>query len=342
MFGGTEGDRPLRAPEEGRCDGHVRRGHPRSAGGHDRRSGDGGRLRAVRRRRHPGTAWLAGLDDRYADSWAGSTTRRGPAASCHLTRRSSTSTRSPSSVGSRWRPPATPPHPGPDQRLRQRRGPTARRCVGRRHAERRGSERGDAMFQVRVHGRGGQGVVTTAELLSVAAFSEGRHAQAFPTFGSERTGAPVVGFCRIDDRPIRTHEPVVGPDARDHPGRDAAAPGRRVRRTCAPDGYLLINTSRSLDRPRPGRVRPTVRPDRVMTVPATELAHDAPGPAAARRRTAGGFRRAHRSGPARVGPARPSRSDSPGTLPPATSPRPSAAYELVRPQIEEPARAQAD
>ena len=56
------------------------------------------------------------------------------------------------------------------------------------------------MFQVRVHGRGGQGVVTTAELLSVAAFAEGKYAQAFPTFGSERTGAPVVGFCRIDDR----------------------------------------------------------------------------------------------------------------------------------------------
>ncbi len=57
-----------------------------------------------------------------------------------------------------------------------------------------------AMFQVRIHGRGGQGVVTAAELLSIAAFAEGRHAQAFPSFGSERTGAPVVAFCRIDDR----------------------------------------------------------------------------------------------------------------------------------------------
>ena len=54
-----------------------------------------------------------------------------------------------------------------------------------------------ATFQVRIHGRGGQGVVTAAELLSVAAFREGRHAQAFPTFGSERTGAPVVSFCRM-------------------------------------------------------------------------------------------------------------------------------------------------
>src|SRR5262245_26409106 len=68
------------------------------------------------------------------------------------------------------------------------------------------------MFQVRIHGRGGQGVVTAAELLSVAAFAEGLHAQAFPSFGSERTGAPVAAFCRIDDGPIRTREPVVTPD----------------------------------------------------------------------------------------------------------------------------------
>jgi pyruvate ferredoxin oxidoreductase gamma subunit len=69
------------------------------------------------------------------------------------------------------------------------------------------------MFQIRIHGRGGQGVVTAAELLSVAAFLEGRHAQAFPSFGSERMGAPVMAFCRIDDRAIRLREPVLQPDA---------------------------------------------------------------------------------------------------------------------------------
>jgi pyruvate ferredoxin oxidoreductase gamma subunit len=69
------------------------------------------------------------------------------------------------------------------------------------------------MFQVRIHGRGGQGVVTAAEMLSVAAFLEGRYAQAFPSFGSERTGAPVVAFCRIDEREIRLREPVREPDA---------------------------------------------------------------------------------------------------------------------------------
>ena len=70
------------------------------------------------------------------------------------------------------------------------------------------------MLQIRIHGRGGQGVVTAAEMLSIAAFEQGRHAQAFPSFGSERTGAPVVAFCRIDDRPIRSHEPIARPDAR--------------------------------------------------------------------------------------------------------------------------------
>ena len=69
------------------------------------------------------------------------------------------------------------------------------------------------MFQIRIHGRGGQGVVSGAEMLSVAAFLEGRYAQAFPSFGSERMGAPVMAFCRIDDKEIRLREPVLAPDA---------------------------------------------------------------------------------------------------------------------------------
>src|SRR5205814_9449746 len=69
------------------------------------------------------------------------------------------------------------------------------------------------MFQIRIHGRGGQGVVSGAELLSVAGFLEGRYAQAFPSFGSERMGAPVMAFCRLDDKEIRLREPVLEPDA---------------------------------------------------------------------------------------------------------------------------------
>jgi pyruvate ferredoxin oxidoreductase gamma subunit len=68
------------------------------------------------------------------------------------------------------------------------------------------------MIEIRIHGRGGQGVVTAAELLSSAAFRDGKVTQAFPSFGSERTGAPVTAFCRIDTIPIRSREPVSHPD----------------------------------------------------------------------------------------------------------------------------------
>ncbi|MDR2646387.1 MAG: 2-oxoacid:acceptor oxidoreductase family protein [Holosporaceae bacterium] len=69
------------------------------------------------------------------------------------------------------------------------------------------------MFQVRIHGRGGQGVVSAAEMLSVAAFLEKKFAQAFPSFGSERMGAPVTAFCRISDKEIRLREPILEPTA---------------------------------------------------------------------------------------------------------------------------------
>jgi len=68
------------------------------------------------------------------------------------------------------------------------------------------------MVEIRIHGRGGQGVVTASDLVAMAAFHEGHHAQAFPSFGSERTGAPVVSYCRVEDREIRSREPVLEPD----------------------------------------------------------------------------------------------------------------------------------
>lgn len=68
------------------------------------------------------------------------------------------------------------------------------------------------MIQIRIHGRGGQGVVTAAELIAIAAFNDGKEAQAFPSFGVERTGAPIESFVRISDRSIRTREHVYGPD----------------------------------------------------------------------------------------------------------------------------------
>lgn len=68
------------------------------------------------------------------------------------------------------------------------------------------------MIQIRIHGRGGQGVVTAAELIAIAAFKNGKQAQAFPSFGVERTGAPVESFVRLDDKPIMTREQIYRPD----------------------------------------------------------------------------------------------------------------------------------
>ena len=124
------------------------------------------------------------------------------------------------------------------------------------------------MFQIRIHGRGGQGVVTAAELLSIAAFREGKHAQAFPSFGSERTGAPVVAFCRIDDREIRLREPVLEPDALII--QDPTLLHQvDVFGGLARDGCVLINTTRGFDELG---LKELTRKFRFCAVPATNLA----------------------------------------------------------------------
>jgi len=68
------------------------------------------------------------------------------------------------------------------------------------------------MIEIRFHGRGGQGSVTCAELLALAAIGEGKYAQAFPSFGPERRGAPVLAFCRISDQPIKIRANIYEPD----------------------------------------------------------------------------------------------------------------------------------
>lgn len=127
------------------------------------------------------------------------------------------------------------------------------------------------MFEVRIHGRGGQGVVTAAELLAVAAFLDGRFAQAFPSFGSERTGAPVVSYCRLDDAPIRVHDPVVDVDALvlqdatllHEPDLFAGV---------HQDTFVLINSTRSASVLGLRDLVPQLRPQRLATVAATAMA----------------------------------------------------------------------
>ena len=125
------------------------------------------------------------------------------------------------------------------------------------------------MFEVRIHGRGGQSVVTAAELLSIAGFREGRHAQAFPSFGSERTGAPVMAFCRIDDKPIRVREPVMTPDALII--QDPTLLHQvNLFQGLKPDGYVLINSAHGIA--ALGIDGLGHRQERLLTVPASELA----------------------------------------------------------------------
>ncbi|MDP7282083.1 MAG: 2-oxoacid:acceptor oxidoreductase family protein [Candidatus Undinarchaeales archaeon] len=68
------------------------------------------------------------------------------------------------------------------------------------------------IYEVRFHGRGGQGAVTAANLLAVAAGFEGKYSRAFPFFGVERRGAPVQAFCRISDKPFRSYQNVYTPN----------------------------------------------------------------------------------------------------------------------------------
>jgi pyruvate ferredoxin oxidoreductase gamma subunit len=126
------------------------------------------------------------------------------------------------------------------------------------------------MFQIRVHGRGGQGVVTATEMLSVAAFEEGRHAQAFPSFGSERTGAPVVAFCRIDNKEIRLREPIMEPDALII--QDATLLHQiDVFAGLKQDGYVLLNSHHSFEELGLSNIIKERKAERFCTLHATEI-----------------------------------------------------------------------
>ena len=129
---------------------------------------------------------------------------------------------------------------------------------------------GENMFEVRIHGRGGQGVVTAAEMLSIAAFEEAHHAQAFPSFGSERTGAPVVAFCRIADKEIRLREPIMNPD-----GLIIQDPTLinqvDVFSGLKKDGFILINTKSSFEELGLADYVRDWPADRLCTLAATDL-----------------------------------------------------------------------
>jgi len=129
------------------------------------------------------------------------------------------------------------------------------------------------LIEIRWHGRGGQGSVTSAELVAMAAIAEGKYAQAFPAFGPERRGAPVLAFNRIRaSGVIRVRAEVTEPDivlVLD-PGLLAVA---RVTAGLKERGALIINTKKNADTlfaEYGGKYR-------IVTVDATRIAHEVLG-----------------------------------------------------------------
>lgn len=113
-------------------------------------------------------------------------------------------------------------------------------------------------------------MVTAADVLSLAAFDAGRHAQAFPSFGSERTGAPVVSYCRISAAPIRTRQPILAPHALII--ADATLLHQvDVFAGLPEDGYVLVNTRHTFAELGLAEFLAAHRPERLATVPATEI-----------------------------------------------------------------------
>lgn len=105
------------------------------------------------------------------------------------------------------------------------------------------------MIEVRFHGRGGQGAVTSAEIVALAAIEEGKYAQGFPSFGPERRGAPVVSFARVDDRPVRLRSKIYRPDVAvvlDPSLLKILDPSQGLK----PGGLLIINTNKPIEQIR--------------------------------------------------------------------------------------------
>jgi len=135
------------------------------------------------------------------------------------------------------------------------------------------------IIQVRVHGRGGQGVVTAAELIALAAFYDGQEAQAFPSFGVERTGAPIMAFARISKTKIKTREQVYQPDfliIEDATLIDEA----EITNGCQAQTKILINSPKTkqamfkelkLAAQKNNKIL-NIKEENIFTAPATEIA----------------------------------------------------------------------
>jgi len=125
------------------------------------------------------------------------------------------------------------------------------------------------MIEIRWHGRGGQGAVTSVELLALAAIEEGKFAQGFPAFGPERRGAPVLAFNRVNDKQIMVRSGIYTPDV--VVVLDSSLVKLvNVTEGLKPDGILIVNTTHS-----PQEIREQLKyPGKIFTVDATHIARE--------------------------------------------------------------------
>ncbi|MDF2958028.1 MAG: Pyruvate:ferredoxin oxidoreductase or related 2-oxoacid:ferredoxin oxidoreductase [Candidatus Alkanophagales archaeon MCA70_species_1] len=124
------------------------------------------------------------------------------------------------------------------------------------------------IIEVRIHGRGGQGGVTLAELVAHAAINEGKYAQSMPSFGPERRGAPVLAFLRVSDRPIRVRTEIKEPDVAvvlDPTLLDIVHPTEDLKN----GGIAVINTKKSAE-----EIREKYKIDRLALVDAMSIAKE--------------------------------------------------------------------
>lgn len=126
-------------------------------------------------------------------------------------------------------------------------------------------------FEIRWHGRGGQGIVTAAHLTATAAIKAGYYAQSIPTFGTERRGAPVIAYNRIDKQVIYERSPVTEPDAVVVADPHLLANPRPIIAGLKPNGHLIVNTSKGVDEVRSLIGRGDIK---IGVVNATRLAMD--------------------------------------------------------------------
>lgn len=120
------------------------------------------------------------------------------------------------------------------------------------------------MLEIRIHGRGGQGSVTAAELIAVAAFYDGKYSQAFPNFGVERRGAPVMAYCRIAESPIHLREQIYFPDYVIVQDSSLVNDDRQVLMGLEKQASILINTEKTS--------WPQIKNKNIVIVPATKIA----------------------------------------------------------------------